>query len=90
MVDNGSADGTVDFLEREGVPHVALPENLGFAGRSTSGSRAPRAPCHGAERGHRARARVPGGLPAALEANSALGGVQPLILQLEATPPPAG
>ena len=31
VVDNGSADGTTAFLEREGIEHVALPRNLGFA-----------------------------------------------------------
>lgn len=31
VVDNGSSDGTVPFLEREGIPHVALPRNAGFA-----------------------------------------------------------
>jgi len=31
VVDNGSSDGTPEFLEREGIPHVALPQNLGFA-----------------------------------------------------------
>jgi GT2 family glycosyltransferase len=31
VVDNGSADGTRSFLEREGISHVALPRNAGFA-----------------------------------------------------------
>lgn len=31
VVDNGSSDGSRAFLEREAVPHVALPENAGFA-----------------------------------------------------------
>lgn len=31
VVDNGSSDGTTSFLEREGIPHLALPENAGFA-----------------------------------------------------------
>ena len=31
VVDNGSRDGSVAYLEREGVPHVSLPRNLGFA-----------------------------------------------------------
>lgn len=31
VVDNGSVDGTVAYLEREAVAHVALPENRGFA-----------------------------------------------------------
>jgi GT2 family glycosyltransferase len=31
VVDNGSSDGSVSFLEREGIRHLALPRNLGFA-----------------------------------------------------------
>jgi N-acetylglucosaminyl-diphospho-decaprenol L-rhamnosyltransferase len=31
VVDNGSSNGTRSFLEREGIPHIALPENAGFA-----------------------------------------------------------
>ena len=31
VVDNGSRDGSVDLLEERGVPHLALPENIGFA-----------------------------------------------------------
>ena len=31
VVDNGSSDGTTSFLEREGVPHIALAQNAGFA-----------------------------------------------------------
>jgi GT2 family glycosyltransferase len=31
VVDNGSEDGSVSFLEREGIPHLALPSNAGFA-----------------------------------------------------------
>ena len=31
VVDNGSEDGTVPFLERERLPHVALSANLGFS-----------------------------------------------------------
>lgn len=31
VVDNGSTDGSAAFLEREGIPHISLPRNLGFA-----------------------------------------------------------
>lgn len=31
VVDNGSADGSVEYLRDEGIPHEPLPENLGFA-----------------------------------------------------------
>jgi GT2 family glycosyltransferase len=84
VVDNGSADGTLAFLEREGIPHVALPENLGFAravNLGVSRTRSPLAMVLNAD------TRLEPGclerLTAALVANSTLGGVQPLILQLE-------
>ena len=31
VVDNGSEDGSVEYLDRESVPHISLPRNLGFA-----------------------------------------------------------
>lgn len=84
VVDNGSADGTVEYLEREGIPHLALPRNLGFAPAVNLGAA-------------RAAASLllvlnvdtvlePGCLAAmiaAIEADPGLGGVQPRILQLE-------
>jgi GT2 family glycosyltransferase len=84
VVDNGSGDGSVEMLEREGVPHVPLPDNTGFAAAVNLGARRTESPailvlnadtvlepgCVGAMLG-------------ALEADPALGGVQPLILQLE-------
>ena len=42
VVDNGSGDGSVELLERRGVPHVALPENVGFAAAINLGVAAPR------------------------------------------------
>jgi len=84
VVDNGSADGSVDYLRREGVPHLALPRNIGFAAAVNLGV------------GKTAAAEVlvlnadtalaPGAvaaLAAALRADPELGGVQPRILQLE-------
>ncbi|MFL5898111.1 MAG: glycosyltransferase family 2 protein [Solirubrobacterales bacterium] len=84
VVDNGSTDGTLPFLQREGVPHLALPENAGFA----------RAMNVGVARVQAAAILVlnadtvlePGAVRAlleALEADSSLAGVQPRILQLE-------
>jgi GT2 family glycosyltransferase len=84
VVDNGSSDGSVELLEREAVPHVALPDNTGFAAAVNLG----------ASRTESASILVlnadtvlePGSIGAlldALEADPALGGVQPLILQLE-------
>jgi GT2 family glycosyltransferase len=31
VVDNGSSDASLELLKRKGVPHVALPSNIGFA-----------------------------------------------------------
>ena len=31
VVDNGSVDGSVEYLREAGIPHEALPENVGFA-----------------------------------------------------------
>jgi GT2 family glycosyltransferase len=84
VVDNGSTDGTVQLLEREGVPHLSLPENVGFARAVNLGAA-------------RVQARFvlvlnadtvvePGAVKAlleALEADPSLGGVQPRILQME-------
>jgi GT2 family glycosyltransferase len=84
VVDNGSSDGSVELLGREGIPHIALPRNTGFAAAVNLG----------AARTEAAAVLVlnadtvlePGSvgvLLGALEADPALGGVQPLILQLE-------
>lgn len=84
VVDNGSTDGSVAYLEQEGVPHVALPENIGFAAAVNIGV-------------HRATSAAvlvlnadtvpePGCIDLlleALDADPSLGGVQPRILQLE-------
>jgi GT2 family glycosyltransferase len=84
VVDNGSSDGTVAFLEREGIPHLALPRNVGFAPAVNLGVK------------RTAAAQVlvlnadtvlePGAvaaLGAALDADPGLGGAQPRLLQLE-------
>src|SRR5690349_22735186 len=31
VVDNGSGDGSVEYLRERGTPHVSLPANVGFA-----------------------------------------------------------
>lgn len=85
VVDNGSSDGSLAYLEREGVPHVSLPRNAGFAAAVNLGvarTTAPAALVLNAD-----TAVEPGAigtLLAALEAEPDLGGVQPRILQLEA------
>ena len=84
VVDNGSDDGTVAYLEREGVPHLALPENLGFARAMNLGVARVAAPAILALNAD--TVVEPGAVPVllrALEAEPSLGGVQPRILQLE-------
>jgi hypothetical protein len=84
VVDNGSADGSVDYLEEEGVPHLALPANSGFAAAVNLGVARTAAEAilvlnadTVLERG------CAGRLLDALEGDPSLGGVQPRILQLE-------
>lgn len=84
VVDNGSDDGSVAYLEREAVPHLALPENVGFARAMNLGVARTRA---GAVLALNADTVVEQGavrtLLEALEADPTLGGVQPRILQTE-------
>jgi GT2 family glycosyltransferase len=88
VVDNGSSDGSVAYLERQGAPHVALPENVGFAAAVNLGVRRTVAP---AVLALNADTELESGclatLLAALEADADLGGVQPRILQLERDAP---
>jgi hypothetical protein len=85
VVDNGSGDGSVEYLAREGVPHVALPENIGFAAAvNLAAARTAAAAIlvlnadTVLERGCLAT------LLDVLEVDPGLGGVQPRILQFEA------
>jgi GT2 family glycosyltransferase len=84
VVDNGSCDGTVELLEREGVPCLALPENLGFARAMNLGAARMKAEFLLALNADTvlepAAVRV---LADALGSDSSLAGVQPRILQLE-------
>ena len=84
VVDNGSGDGSVEYLANEGVAHLALPRNAGFAAAVNLGVR------HTAAEEilvlNADTALAPGcvaSLAGALRADPALGGVQPRILQLE-------
>lgn len=84
VIDNGSSDGTAEYLEREGVPHVSLPENVGFAPAVNLGVRRTSAPAVFVLNAD--TVLEPGALGAlveALAADPALGGVQPRLLQLE-------
>jgi GT2 family glycosyltransferase len=84
VIDNGSADGTVEHLEAEGVAHVALPENTGFAAAVNLGVARVRSEAVLVLNAD--TALEPGcveALRAALAADPKLGGVQPRILQLQ-------
>jgi GT2 family glycosyltransferase len=82
VVDNGSVDGTVDFLRAEGVPHLALPANVGFARAMNLGvarTAAPAVLLLNAD-----TVLEPGALRAlraALDRDPGLAGVQPRLLQ---------
>jgi len=84
VVDNGSEDGSVAFLEERGVPHVALPENVGFAAAVNLG--AARVGAEAILALNADTVLEPGALAALareLGRDERLGGVQPRILQLE-------
>jgi GT2 family glycosyltransferase len=84
VVDNGSRDGSVELLRERDVPHVSLPENVGFAAAVNLGVARTRAP---AVLSLNADTVLEPGcvahLLAALDADPGLGGVQPRILQLD-------
>ena len=83
VVDNGSSDGSVEYLRAEGLPHIALRRNLGFAPAVNLGFFATRA---------EAVATInadtivePGALAEmyrVLMSDDRIGGVQPRILSL--------
>jgi GT2 family glycosyltransferase len=84
VVDNGSTDGTVEYLRQEAVRHVPLPRNVGFAAAVNLGAARVAAPAILALNAD--TALEPGCVPAllaALAADESLAGVQPRILQLE-------
>jgi GT2 family glycosyltransferase len=84
VVDNGSADGSVAYLQREGVPYLSLPENIGFAAAMNLGAGRVSADTILALNADTVlEPGCIGLLLDALEADRALGGVQPRILQLE-------
>jgi len=87
VIDNGSSDDSSAFLKREGVPHVSLSQNIGFAAAVNLGVARTVAPAilvlnadTVLEEGS-VRLLLNG-----LAAGPWLGGVQPRILQLEGEP----
>ncbi|MFI5027858.1 MAG: glycosyltransferase family 2 protein [Solirubrobacterales bacterium] len=84
VVDNGSTDGSVEYLEREGIPHISLQKNAGFATAVNLGARRTESDTvfvlNADTIVEKGSIEV---LVDALAADLRLGGVQPLILQLE-------
>lgn len=84
VVDNGSSDGSVELLRERGVPHVSLPQNVGFAAAVNLGVARTKAPMVLALNADTVlEPGAVGRLAEALAADPELGGVQPRILQLE-------
>jgi GT2 family glycosyltransferase len=84
VVDNGSTDGSVAYLAAEGVAHVSLPRNAGFAAAVNLG--AARTESEAILVLNADTALEPGCVGLLLDAlrgDDSLGGVQPRILQLE-------
>ena len=84
VVDNGSTDGSVAYLEREGITHVSLPRNLGFAPAVNLGFEKTTAPAVATVNSDTvlepdALAR----LHRTLTSDRTVGGVQPRILSLK-------
>jgi len=88
VVDNGSSDGSVAYLEREQVPHVSLPANIGFAaGVNLGAGRVAADTVLALNADTVLEPGCIGLLLDALEGDARLGGVQPRILQIEADVP---
>ncbi|HYC81611.1 MAG TPA: glycosyltransferase family 2 protein [Solirubrobacterales bacterium] len=88
VVDNGSGDGSLELLRERGIHHLALPRNVGFAAAVNLGAARTAAPYVLALNAD--TVLEPGAvdtLAAALAADPGLGGVQPLLLQLEGEAP---
>jgi hypothetical protein len=83
VVDNGSVDGSVEYLRENGIPHITLPRNVGFALAMNLGVARTSAPLVLALN---ADTELEPGFVATLvtrlATDSSLGGVAPRILQL--------
>lgn len=84
VVDNGSRDGSLEYLEERRVPHLRLARNVGFAAAVNLG--AARATAAAVLPLNADTVLEPGAVATlldALDSDPSLGGVQPRILQLE-------
>ncbi len=87
VVDNGSRDGTGEFLREAGVPHVCLPFNHGFAAAVNLGLKSTGTPLVMVL--NEDTVLEPDclrRLASALDSDPSMGGAQPLILQLQTFP----
>jgi GT2 family glycosyltransferase len=84
VVDNGSSDGSLAFLEAEGIPYVGLPRNVGFAAAvNLAAGRVSAAAILVLNADTVLEDGCVDPLRDALAADRSLGGAQPRILQLE-------
>ncbi len=84
MVDNGSTDGSVEFLRERGIAHIPLPRNLGFAAAVNLGFEATTSEFVATVNSDTVlEPRALAEMHAGLVADRDLGGVQPRILSLK-------
>jgi GT2 family glycosyltransferase len=83
VVDNGSTDGSVDLLRRQGIAHIPLPGNVGFARAINWGIAATDSPLVLPLNADTVLAPTAvAGLAEAMATQPDLGGVQPRLLSL--------
>lgn len=88
VVDNGSGDGSVAYLEARDVRHIAFPENRGFAAAVNAGIKRTEAPLiYVVNVDTVTGPECLSQLTAAFEENASLGGAQPTIIQAGTRPP---
>jgi GT2 family glycosyltransferase len=84
VVDNGSDDGSPGYVREQGIDHLTLPENVGFAPAVNLGVARTTAPAVLVLNADTVlEPGCVGALLDALEEDPGLGGVQPRLLQLE-------
>jgi GT2 family glycosyltransferase len=88
VVNNGSEDGSPDYVREQGIDHLTLPENAGFAVAVNLGVARTTAPAVLVLNADTVlEPGCVGALSDALEEDPGLGGVQPRLLQLEEPAP---